>query len=94
MATNLIVPSHAQIQKANIPMMAVNDGEPIVELTAEGFGVALHDSRFGPLIALDDLAIYPIEGLIDEAVRFTTTAATWARLKALVESGVVDQLLQ
>ena len=85
-------------QKASKSMttntLVENDGQPVAELTAEGFSVALHnDSQLGPIIVLDDLELYQVEGINDEAIRATMTPATWQRLRALVLGGVVDQAL-
>lgn len=71
---------------------AGDDGEPVAEFSVEGFSVTIHsDSRLGPIITLDDLAMYGVAGLDDDALRATMTLETWRRLKALV--GVVDQAL-
>jgi hypothetical protein len=98
MAANLIVSSRTT--KANNNLMTTNvptttsDGEPLAELSAQGFAVSLHnDSRLGLTITLDDLELYSVEGLNADALRATMTLATWQCLKGLVVSGVVDQAL-
>lgn len=91
-------PQSKSSQKASKSMTAnisaSNDGEPITELATEGFSIAVHnDSEHGLIITLDDLELYALAGLNDEALRCTLTPGTWQRLRALVMSGVVDQVL-